>query len=357
MCMSIEEKKIFDLRNLVEQYYDLQKQRVEAYNRVVSWVKNNVGWEGIVRLQAKEALGDKFNPKDIPIEKDYKSTIEAIEMKYGVVIPPLDKPYAWYADRLIKGKITKIQIENMIWCTKELIGLESEISARIRTMVQDFLLYEEYLSKIRGIGHILAAGLIGWIAPISRFDYSSRLRAYAGLIAQHYRLKCKQGHKIIATSPREACPIKSKNGKKDTCGAKITEVNLVNKPPKREKGYFTMINTRLKTHLVGRVAKSFEYLSPRRSYYRYLYDKIKAYYASRDNGKITKVHIRNKALVWVASMFTSHLWEVWRRMEDLPVTEPYPVAKLGHAKIIPMTDEDSPLVPRFKHSEVVKVLR
>lgn len=352
------DKIIYNLRGLVEQYYDVQKQRIEAYNRIVAWVKSNIGWEGVVLLQAKEALGDKFNPNDIPFEKDYKSTIEAIELKYSVIIPPLDKPYSWYADKMIKDKISKEEVENIVWVTKELIRLEKDIKEKIKPIVEDFQIYTDYLSKIRGIGHTLAAGLIAWTAPISRFEYSSRLRAYAGLVAQHYKLKCEEGHKIIATSPKEQCPVRDKNKKNNVCESRIVQAELVSKPPKRERGYFTMINTRLKTHLVGRIAGgSFEKQSARRSYYRYLYDRIKAYYTSKFNGKTSKAHIRSKTLLWVASMFTSHLWEVWRRIEDLPVTEPYPVAKLGHTKIIPMTDEDSPLVPMFKYSEAVKILR
>jgi len=35
------------------------------------------------------------------------------------------------------------------------------------------------------------------------------------------------------------------------------------------------------------------------------------------------------------------------RIEGLEVTEPYPVAKLGHTKVIPMTDEPSPLCPKW----------
>jgi len=340
------ERRVFDLRNLVEQYYDLQKQRVEAYNRVVAWVKNTVGWQGVVLLQAKEALGERFNPAEIPIEKDYESTIEAIELKYDVLIPPLDKPYAWYADRLLKKKVNKEEIENMVWVTSELIRLEDDISARIKDIISEFDIYDLYLSKIRGIGHIIAAGLIGWIAPIERFKYPSRLRAYAGLVPHHYRMKCEEGHGIIATSPKETCPVKV-GRKRNPCGARIVDVTLVEKPPKKATGYFTMINTRLKTHLVGRTAKSFEYQNARRCYYRYLYDRVKAYYATQFPDA-TKGHIRNKTLLWVASMFTSHLWEVWRRLEGLEVTEPYPVAKLNHTKIRPMTDEESPLVPRFR---------
>jgi len=347
------ERKVFDLRNMVEQYYDLQKQRIEAYNRVVAWIKNSVGWERVVLLQAKQALGDRFDPKAIQFEENYASTIEAIETKYDVHIPALDKPYSWYAERLIKGKVNEEDIENMVWVTNELIKLEKEISAKLEDLVSEFEIYELYLSKLKGIGPIISAGLIGWIAPISRFEYPSRLRAYSGLIPHHYKLKCEDGHHIIATSPKETCPVKIKKGSaRKPCGARIVEVKLVERPPKKEKGFFTMINLRLKTHFMGRTAKCFEFQKPDQCYYRLLYDKIKEYYkANFPDG--TKGHIRNKALLWVSSIFASHLWEVWRRLEDLPVREPYPIEKLGHVKIIAMTDEPSPLVPQFSVDKVL----
>ncbi|MHC1625195.1 MAG: transposase, partial [Methermicoccaceae archaeon] len=304
------EKKTYELRNLVEQYYDLQKQRIEAFNRVVAWIKNNVGWQKVVLLQAKRVLGERFNPKEIPIKEDYASTIEAIELKYNVHIPALEKPYSWYAERLVRGKVSEEDIENMVWITSQLINLEKEVTKKIESLVSDFEIYDLYLSKIRGMGPILSAGLIGWIAPISRFDYPSRLRAYAGLIPQHYKLECEDGHKIIATSPKETCPVKIKKGSRvRTCGARIVKVELVNRPPKREKGYFTMINLRLKTHFMGRIAVNFEFQNSRKSYYRFLYEKIKEYYTAK-HPEATKGHIRNKTYLWVSSIFASHLWEV-----------------------------------------------
>jgi len=341
------DKKAFELRNLVEQYYDIQQNRVQAFNRVVSWIRDNLNWQAVVREQAKRALWPNYDPFDLPIAEDYQKTLEAIEEKYGVVIPLLKNPYAWYAERLIRGKGHIKDIENMVWCASEMLKLEERIEKRIAELVQDFQIYTDYLSKIRGIGHVLAAGLIGWIAPISRFEYASRLRAYAGLTAEHYRLKCEDGHKIIATSPRETCPIKIKKGSKmRECDARIVSIEKVPHPPKRVQGYYTMINLKLKTHF-WRVAKCFEYQKPRKSYYRYLYDRIKHYYTVKWDGKLSKGHIRMRSMLWTVSLFASHLWEVWRRLEGLPVTEPYPIAKLGHTKFIAMTDEESPLCPKW----------
>jgi len=349
-----ERGMVFELRNLAEQYYDVQQKRVQAYNRVVCWVRENIGMDGILREAVKEAAIKKGREFDlqkvselINLEQSYEENVERIEKELGVILPPLKQKYAWYADKLIEGKVALTDIENMVWCCGELIKLESELESKIKELVGEFQIYTDYLSKIRGVGPVLAGGLIGWIAPIERFDYPSRLRAYAGLTAQHYRLRCEEGHRIIATNTREICPVRKKKG---TCGAKIVEVQLVNSPPKKTMGYYTMVCFKLKT-LAWKIARRFEYQTPRRSYYRYLYDKIKAYYANREDAKnLSKGHIRGRALLWTASMFFNHLWETWRRLEGLPIREPYPIEKLGHTpKLIAMTDDKSPLVPRFRY--------
>jgi len=353
-------RKHIELRSLVEQYYDIQQKRVQAYNRVVAWIKEQLGWESIVRELAKDVLGEKYNSFELPILDSYDATVEEIEKRYEVLMPPLQKKYAWYADRLIEGKAYIEDIENMVWAASRLIELEKEIEQKIKNLVKEFQVYTDYLSKINGIGPVLAAGLIGWIAPIDRFKYPSKLRAYAGLSAQHYKMKCEQGHRIIATSPKADCPVRKKGEKRvGICGARIVEAELIPHPPRRVVGYYTMVNLKLKSHF-WRCVRSFEYLNPRNSYYRHLYDKIKAYYAQRDGVRKTKKeaegktpgHIRNMAILWTASIFASHMWEAWRRLEGLEIKEPYQIEKLGHVKLPVMTDFESPIAPRFKVAEI-----
>lgn len=43
-----------------------------------------------------------------------------------------------------------------------------------------------------------------------------------------------------------------------------------------------------------------------------------------------KGHINNMAKRKAVKIFISHLWEVWRKLEGLQVTEPYAIEKLGH---------------------------
>lgn len=356
MSMSKKEmRKAYELRSLVEQYYDIQKLRLQAWGRVNSWVKNNIGWKGVLKVIAEEQISD-FDG-EIPDVDDFDKAVELLEEKYNVVLRLPLKKYAWYSDQLVKGKMPAGEVENLVWITAELQNLEQAFEKKIERAVQDFQIYTDYLKYIRGISHTLGAGIIAWIYPIDQFKYSSHLRAYAGLTAQHYRLMCEEGHRIIATNVKEVCPVRVKKKGSRTepkpCGANIKDVELVDAPPRKTAGYYTMINLKLKTHLRYRVVRQFEYLTPRRSFYRFLYDKIKQYYTAKDGDKLSKGHIRGRTMIRTASLFTSHVWEVWRKLEDLPVTDAYPIAKLGHTKIPPMTDEECPLpfVKTFKYGE------
>ena len=46
-------------------------------------------------------------------------------------------------------------------------------------------------------------------------------------------------------------------------------------------------------------------------------------------------HIDSRARRKVAKLFLSHVWLKWREFEELPVSDPYVVAVLGHTNIIP----------------------
>jgi len=343
-----EEDLMFDLKATIEQYYGIQKLRVQSYNRIVGYIRDYLGWKPV----ARHVMLYNELPVDNDLIEKAKSFEEFVEManqKYNLLKVPEQK-WSWFAERVLKDKADIEEIDSTVWTTKQLINIEDELAKRIKGILDNFQIYTDYLSKIRGIGPTLAGGLIAWFYPVSRFKYASKMRAYAGISGQHYRMECEEGHKIIATSPKEICQVPNKDKKGKICGARIVEVKLVKSPPKRVAGYFTMVNFKLKA-LMWRLVRCFEYQSPTKSYYRFLYDKAKQYYAARDPD-LPKGRIRTRAILWTASMFISHFWEVWRRLEGLPVREPYPVEKLGHTKIIPMTDEPSPLCPQFKFDEV-----
>jgi len=169
----------------------------------------------------------------------------------------------------------------------------AEKSARkeIEMEVKNEELWKQYLSKINGIGPILAAGLIGYIEDIERFETVSKLWAYAGL------------HVVEGKAPR------------------------------RRRGQKINWNPKLRV-LCWKIGESFVKMRGGGGY-RDLYEKHRAEYEAREDlKKEAKGRRYAMAKRKTVKIFLSHLWEVWRRLESLPIRRTYVEEKLGHKDII-----------------------
>ena len=70
-------------------------------------------------------------------------------------------------------------IKNVI--VDRLTTIESEIEKYIGNNLKNEPMYTEWLKGVKGIGPLLSAGLIAWIGDIERFATISKLWAYCGL--------------------------------------------------------------------------------------------------------------------------------------------------------------------------------
>jgi len=159
--------------------------------------------------------------------------------------------------------------------------LESACDSDIFTMVKDYPIIE-HLDALKGIGKLLAAKLVSMI-DIEKADTVSALWRYAGY--------------AVIDGARE-------------------------KPTKGEKLHY---NARLKTtcYLIG---SSFLKCS---SPYRDIYDTSKEFYEV-NRSDWTKLHRHNAAMRKMIKIFLAHLWEQWRKLNNLPVTQPYILLKPEH---------------------------
>jgi len=166
--------------------------------------------------------------------------------------------YANLARQLCKGKIKPpSEIADLVWYHNMLYDTEKQLAKRLDRWSKTHPLRIRWLSKIQGIGPILASGLIAWLSPIERFP---------------------------------------------------------------------------------NISKSFEKQKAEKSRYRRIYDEKKQYYLRREDlrkpienkEKGAKLHVRLMAMRYTVKRFLADLWLVWRRMEGLPITKPYATAVLGH---------------------------
>jgi len=219
---------------------------------------------------------------------------------------------------------------------------EMDIGKIIKKQVMNHALYTQYLSRIQGIGHIIAGSFIAYIDDIEKFKNVSSLWQYCGYGMNRYCPECKKPTSIkvkYATGkvanklhPFENCPV---------CNHKTTPILQ-----KRTSGYQSNWNDKLKV-LAWQASTSFVKQSASKSKYRKLYDQIKK--DERRKHPVKKIikgktffndgHIHNRAMRKVSKIFLAHLWQTWRRQLGLEESEPYAKQLLGHSVVEAFTDK------------------
>jgi hypothetical protein len=166
----------------------------------------------------------------------------------------------------------------------KLKDMETEIKERMVETLKDKPIWETFLKKVKGIGPVTASMLINLI-QIEKAQYPSSLCKYAGMTPDSKRVKGKK----LDYNP----------------DMKVT---------------------------MWKICKSFLMSS---SPYRKFYDQRKALEVGRNKSRkkkeqLTKLHIHRRANRYMGKMFLKDLYLHWRPLEGLPVSDPYPVAKLNH---------------------------
>jgi hypothetical protein len=190
---------------------------------------------------------------------------------------------------------------------KHLKLLEQEIKLYIQAQIKGHPL-TVYLRGIRGIGPILAGGLISYF-DVHKAPHISSFWKYAGLSVEE------------------------------------------NRAVRRKRGEKTDYNPTVKV-LMWKIADSF--IKQRTPFYRDIYDNAKTEENKKLNNPLEnpqncpiynecvkrlkktktpacKMHIHRRACRRMVKRFLSDLWVFWRNLEHLPVSEPYAVAILHHS--------------------------
>ena len=163
-------------------------------------------------------------------------------------------------------------------------AVEKQADADIKAAVKEYGIYE-YVSRVKGIGPMLAAQLVALI-DIERAATVSALWRYAGY--------------AVFDGERE----------------------------RPRKGERLSYNARLKKvcYLVG--TSFLKSSSP----YRAVYDSAREYYAA-NRPDWTAAHQHMAAMRRMIKHFLAHLWQVWRELEGLPTRALYVEERLGHEHI------------------------
>jgi len=278
---------------LVEQYYDVQKLRVEAFNRIVAYVKSHCLSEAQIDSASHVTFVSQGGDASHHINEDQKITASrnklaiqgdnASQARFETHVNSAVKP-SQIAHLIVKGEIeVPKEIADLVWYHNSLLETEKELAKRLDAWSRHHPIRIHFLSKVKGVGPILASGIIAWLSPISRFPNVSKLWAYCGL------------------APGQ----------------------------ERRKGKKLNYNPKLKT-LLWKVWNQFIKC---KSFGRKLYLESKEYCKNK-HPDWTKLHIHNWAGRKTVKIFLACLWAKWRQLEELPVTKPYAIQFLGHTGLI-----------------------
>lgn len=185
-------------------------------------------------------------------------------------------------------------------------GIEKDIKGQLKIYLEDRSVYTEYLEGIKGIGVVLAAGLIGYIEDPGKFATISKLWRYSGLAV-------------------------GEDGRAE----------------RREKGKKLHFNPRMKV-LCWKIGESFVKVG---GGYRDLYDKFREDYDKKwitsadcgsigckkaGKGKCMDGHRYAAAKRKAVKVFLAHLHQEWSRMKGSKVTRPFIIGRMGHSHEIPI---------------------
>lgn len=208
-----------------------------------------------------------------------------------------------------KGLINSVEHDYMLemWNNaKKMKGFEIELKKKMLDYVSTIEIYKVFLDKIRGVGEILSANLIKEFGDCSQYDTTSKLWAHSGQSVINGKAPQRKKGELISYSP-----------KLKTLVWKLSDSLL-----KQNKGYYRDIYN---TEKIKQEKREFDE--------GVLFEKYGKPYKKEDT-KLTKLHIHNRALRKMRKIFLSHFWECGRELAGLDYKKTYVEGVLNHSNII-----------------------
>ena len=215
-------------------------------------------------------------------------------------------------------------------------GLEVMLSKEIGKEVKKEEIYVKYLKKIKGIGPIMSGYLLAWLAKPREFKIQGITKKVKDDV-----YKQKKKNETISLEIPEYGEVVEENLKDRWIRVKYFPVMTVATNPSKlhkycgiipdsrlKRGEATHFNPRLKTLMF----KILTQLMKAKGQYYATYLRKKREYDERcpepEKGtKKLKVHLTAKNMTM--RIFLTNYWKVFRKLNNLPITDPYP-GLMGH---------------------------
>ena len=278
------------LRTLTRSIYDVQHLRVQIGNRITQIFKTRMG-------QVASETEATLEPEDQNVLKELRDEWKRITD--GIVAKKIE-----YTETITSDTEYRLIQQYM-----ELSAFESRSFKSLEKTLEDFPIYNEWLSTVRGIGPAMAAVLISEI-DISKCKYASSLWKYVGLdVAPDGRGRGRYKEHLVERTY------------KDKEGVEKTKMGLTFSPW-------------IKSKLIGVIGSGFIKLG---GPYRILYDQYK-HRITTDKSRVALHaqqkgrlgHINAMATRYAVKMFLSDLYKNWRRIDGHEVHNSYHEGVQGH---------------------------
>ena len=274
-------KEYSELKYWVNAYYDVQESRMEI-GSVISALQRNALRNRLIEMKipVKKELTLK-EKKEGEKEESLKSLTGKLSKKIG------EKTTQKIIDSAADPRY--INLFNHIYESEEMA------EKSIKEEIEGIPIWGQYLKKVKGVGVLLAGGLISFLDPAyeekkhNSITYVSCFWQYAGLTPESKR---KKGEKLNFNPHL-----------KSLCW-KIGKQLLMAK----NKGV--------------RFYEEYKAKDYRKHPELHKYDK--------DTKKGGAKHLHDRAARYLEKKFLLELWYVWRKLEGLPHPNPYPMMK-GHS--------------------------
>lgn len=276
------------MRIVVRGLYDIQKLRIQMGNRIVGNFKVKLGQAPGKRETELDDEGKKILAN---LRRSYKNITDGVKTFPRESAFKGDGVIDTYSElRLVKGLF-------------DLEHAEAEQEKTIKSMLEQFSIWTEFLHGVVGVGPLMAGVIISEI-DIHVAQYPSSLWAYAGLdVAPDGRGRSRRKEHLV-------------------------ERDYINKDGEPAKRVGITFNPFLKTKLVGVLASSF--LRAGENKYSIMYRDYKNRLENHPaHGEKSKGHRHNMAMRYMVKQFLVDLHMTWRGLEGLPVSPPYSEGKLG----------------------------
>jgi len=238
---------------------------------------------------------------------------------------------------------------------KDLKAIEEMIVEDLSKDLEGEPVWENFLSRVKGIGPALAAGLLARFDPRKARHVSGYWR-HAGL---HVITVCKRCRRyffedkvmeakfreelreritrVLQRRKRKAKPTEKEiEAKLKTQICDCEDPKPVKMAARRIRGLLVDYNPEVKTFVLGRVGRQIMFTKRKPGFYYEVHQKFRALEEAQ-HPKLGPLHIHRRALRKTMRVLVYHLWKFQREARGLPTDLPYVFAKMGesHKLLIP----------------------